>query len=61
MHEQELHKRHRGVVEVAHHTKGWLFTEPEKGETKASDVDASRFNRKRMYLTVGELGLVSLY
>ena len=49
------------MVEVAQHTEGWLFTEPERAETKASDVDAGRFNRKRMYLTVGELGLVSLY
>ena len=61
MHEQELHKRHRGVVEVAQHTKDWLFTEPERGETKASDVDAGRFNGKRMHLTVGGLGLVSFY
>ncbi|MFK7981840.1 MAG: hypothetical protein AB8G86_17800, partial [Saprospiraceae bacterium] len=61
MYEQKLHKRHRGVVKVARHTEGWLFTKPFEEETKASDVDAGRFSRKRMYLTVGELGLVSLY
>ena len=49
MHEEELHMRHRDVVEVAQHTEGWLFTEPFEVETKASDVDAGRFNGKRMY------------
>ena len=42
--EQESHKRHRGVVKVAQHTGGWLFTKPARVETKASDVDAGRFS-----------------
>jgi hypothetical protein len=55
MYEQKLHKRHRGVVKAAQHVEGWLFTEPEKGETKASDVDVGSFNGKRMHLTEGGL------
>ena len=63
MHGQEWHMRHGDVVKVAHHTKGWLFTAlRNKGKKpKHSHVDASRFSGKRVYLTWGELGLVSFY
>ncbi len=51
MYEQELHKRHNGVVEVAHHTEGWSRTLRESEEQpRRNYVDADSFNGKSVCL-----------